>query len=168
MKKFPIFFVLVLIVTLTITACSTIKLKDDPEIIVQFNVTDLTDKEFSSVGTKGLDNPTKDDFKNIEFTLDFKQSSNKTTNRKIVIPDIKKMVNSYDMERYWFGQSYNQDNSQEDFAKYGYKFVLYSKGLSQQDIKNIYKASDVLVSWTTKDGTNEERIFKLNDIIQFK
>lgn len=167
MKRFIISVVFLLIISLIITACSATKIINNPEINVQFRVSDLTDKEFESVGTKGLENPTKDYFKNIEFTLDIKQS-NKISNRNIIIPDIKKIANSYDRERYWFGQSYNQDNSQENFAKYGDKFVLYSKGLDEQGIKNIFKSAEVKVSWTAKEGTNEERVFKLGDIIQFK
>lgn len=167
MKRFITSFAFLLIVSLIITACNTTKVKDNPEINVQFIVSGLTDKEFESVGTEGFENPTKDDFKNIEFTLDVKQS-NKISNRKIIMPDIKRLTYSHDIQRYRFGQSYSQDNSQDNFAKYGENFMFYSKGLHEQDIRNIFKSAEVKVSWTTKDGNNEERFFKLGDIIQFE
>lgn len=167
MKRFIISILFLISVSLIITACNEGKIKDDPEINVQFRVYDLSDKDFQSVGTKGLENPTKDDFKNIVFRLAVKQS-NKISNRKIIIPDIKKMANSYDRERYWFGESNRRDNSREKFAEYGEKFVFYSKGLDEQAIKNIFKSAEVKVSWTTKNGNNEESVFKLCDIIQFK
>ena len=43
--------------------------KNEPQISLNFNVSNLTDEEFQYVGTKGLDNPTKNDFKNIAFLL---------------------------------------------------------------------------------------------------
>ena len=77
----------------------------------------LTDVEFQSVGTKRLQNVLKNDFKNIQFTLDVK-NSNKILNRKITVPDTEQIIKSYDMERFYGGQSFRQDNSQEKFAKY--------------------------------------------------
>lgn len=167
MKKFIIITVLLLSITLMMTACSTEKIKNDPEINVKFIVSDLTDEEFKSVGTKELENAVKADFKNIEFTLDVEHSS-KITNRKIIIPDIKKAANSYDKARYWFGESYSQDNYQERFANYGDKFVFYSKGLDEEAVKKIFSASEVKVSWTAASGDTEEKVFKLSEIIQFK
>lgn len=167
MKRFIIISVILLSASLIIIACSTATTKDEPEISLKFDVSDLTDKEFESVGTEGLENATKNDFKNIEFTLDVKQS-NKISNRKIIIPDIKKIANSYDRDRYWYGQGYQQDNPQEVSANYGYKFVFYSKGLDNQAIKNIFNSAEVKVSWTANSGDNEKRVFKLGDVIKFK
>jgi hypothetical protein len=167
MKRVISSIIFLLIVSLIIAACNETKIKDIPEINVQFRVSDLTDKEFESVGTNGLENPTKDDFKKIEFTLDVKQS-NKILNRKITIPAISRVANSYDRVRYWFGSTYSQDNTQENFAKYGDKFLLYSKGLDEQGIKNIFKSAEVKVSWTLKGDGNEERAYKLGDIVQFE
>lgn len=166
MKKI-IKIIVVLITLLSISACSTGKIKDEPEISLKFNVSSPTDKEFQSVGTKELKNATKDDFKNIVFTLDVKHS-NKISNRNISIPDIKNIANSYDRERYWFGQSYSQDNPEEEFAKYGNDFVFYSKGLDEQAIKNIFNSSEIKISWTANNGNNEERVFKIGEIIEFK
>lgn len=130
-------------------------------------MSNLTDEEFQSVGTEGLENATKSDFKNIEFTLDVNQS-NKISNRKIVVPNIGKAANSYDIERYWFGGLSKQDNIYEKFAKYGKKFVLYSKGLDEQTIKSIFNPLKVNVSWTTSNGENKEKVYMSGEVIQFK
>ncbi|TDT62449.1 hypothetical protein [Fonticella tunisiensis] len=167
MKRIIMIIIFLLSPLLIIAACSTEKIKKEPEISLKFNVSNLTDIEFQSVGTGQLENASKNDFKNMEFTLDVKHS-NKISNRKIIIPDIKKIANSYDRERYWFGQSYSQDNSEEKFAKYSNKFVFYSKGLNEQAIRNIFNTAEVRVSWTTDSGSNEEKIFKLGEVIQFK
>jgi len=167
MKRFIMTSAIILSIALIITACRTSQVKLNPEIKLKINVSSLTDKEFQSVGTKELGNATKNDFKNIEFTLDVKHS-NKILKRKITIPDIRKIANSYDRERYWFGESYSQDNSKEKFAKYGYNFVLYSKGLDEQTIKNIFNSAEVKIAWVTKDGNKEEKIMKIGDVIQFE
>ena len=167
MRRFIIIGVILLSVSLIIIAYNTGTTKNEPKIDLKFDVSDLTDKDFESVGIKGAENATKNDFKNIEFTLDVKQSK-KNSNRKISIPDIKKIVYSYDRDRYWYGEGYQQDNSQEMSANYEYKIVFYSKGLENQAIKNIFNSAEVKVSWTTNVGENEERVFKLGDVIQFK
>lgn len=153
-------------ISLILTACSAGKAKD-PKINLKFNVSNLTDEEFQSIGTNGLENATKSDFKNIEFALDVEQT-NEVSNRKITIPNLKEVANSYDRERYWFGQSYSQDSQAENFAKYSYKFVFYSKGLEEQAIKTIFSSSEVRVAWTTNSGKNKEHVFKLGEVIQFK
>lgn len=159
--------ILLLSILLIITACNTGETIDSPKIDLKFHVSNLTDKQFRTIGTSGIESATKYDFKNIEFTLDIKHSNN-ITNRKIIIPNIKTIANSYDRERYWFGQSYSQDNSTDNFAKYGNTFMFYSKGLDEQTIKNIFNSAEVIVSWVTNSGENEERLFKLGDAIKFK
>jgi hypothetical protein len=149
---------------LILATCGTVKIKEEPKIDVKFNVTNVTDEEFQYIGTRGLKKPTKDDFKNIEFTLEVKHS-NKISKRNISIPDFKNIVNSYDKQRYRFGDS-SQDN-QEESAKYDYKFVFYSKGLDEEQIKNIFSSSEVKVSWLVNHDVNEERVYNLGEIIQF-
>lgn len=166
MKKLIMAIILLSTIVIMI-ACSIGDSKDEPEISLKFDVSNLTDNEFQYVGTKELENTTKEDFKNIEFALDVK-NSNAISNRKITVPDFKKIANSYDRERYWFGNAYSQNNSEENFANYGYKFVFYSNELDEQDIKNIFNLAEAKVSWTKSDGTNEEKVFNLGDIIQFK
>ncbi|MBP1756669.1 MAG: hypothetical protein H6Q59_3067 [Firmicutes bacterium] len=165
-KSFILTTIILLSILIILTACGTEKIKQ-PDINIKFNVSDLSNEEFQSVGTKGLENATKSDFRNLEFTLDVEQT-NEVTNRKIIIPNLKEVANSYDRERYWFGTSYSQDNQAENFAKYGYKFVFYSKGLEDQVIKTIFDSSEVRVSWTTNSGENKEHVFKLGEVIQFK
>ena len=167
MRKIISTIIFLLSTLLILTACGTEKVKDDPEISIKFKVSNLTDEEFQFVGTKELENASKDDFKNIEFSLDVKHSNN-ISNRKIIIPDFKNVVKSYDKKRYWFGEASRQDNSSENFAQYGNKIVFYSKGLDEQAIKNIFGESEVRVSWTTNSGKDEEKVFKLGEIVQFQ
>lgn len=88
MKKL-LMVILLLSTILIMIACSVGNSRDEPEISLKFDVSNLTDKEFQYVGTKELENATKEDFKNIEFTLDVK-NSNAISNRKITVPDFEK------------------------------------------------------------------------------
>lgn len=150
---------------LTLTACNVEKYNEIPNINLNFNVSSLTDEEFQSVGTKGVENATKNDFKNIELILHV-EYSNKITKEKIVVPNIEKDL--HDKDILWFGKSSSRDNLTENFADYEKRYVFLSKGLNEQDIKNIFNSSDVKISWTTSTGEKKESVFKLGEIIQFK
>lgn len=167
MRKFIKNIVFILCASLIITSCTTKQDKEEPKISLKLNVVDLTEEEFKSVGTKKIENPTKDDFKNIEFKLEVKHS-NKILNRKITIPGIKETINSQYEDRYWFGEGDSQDNEEENFAKYSEKVIFYSNGLKEEEIKEIFKLSEVKISWTTDNGENQEKIFNLGDVIEFR
>lgn len=115
MKKFIKTIVFILGISLIVTTCTTKEDKEEPKIGLKFNVSDLTEEEFKSVGTKELENPTKDDFKNVEFKFDVEHSS-KILNRKITVPSIKEIINSQYEDRYWFGEGNSQDDEGENFA----------------------------------------------------
>lgn len=140
---------------------------NNPTINVKLIVSDLTDEEFESVGTYGLVNPVKDDFKKIRFALHVNQLDN-VTDRNITIPAFYSVVNAYGKDRYWFGSSYKQDNPQDNFANYENEFVIYSKGLNEQDMKDIFSSEIVKISWNTKHDYYEENNINLGDIIVFK
>lgn len=165
MKRFISVIVLLLSLLLIMPGCSTREVKDDPEISLSFNLSTLTDEEYTYVGTKGLENPTKDDFKNIELTLAVKHSNN-ISNRKITVPDIQNILRAKGI--LWFGEQSSQDNSTEKFANYEKKYVIYTKGMDEKAIKNMFISSEVKISWTAKSGKTEEKVFKLNEIIQTK
>ena len=165
MKK--IIITIIFICTFLITSVwSIVKTDNIPEINLKVNVSSLTDEDYSYVGTTGIDNPTKDDFKNIKFTLDIKNLG-RVVNRKITVPTMKRVLDSYELNRYWFGSLSSQDNLSENFAMYNEELVLYSRNLDEQAIRNIFSTAEVKVSWTTKEGSFEERMFNLGDIILF-
>lgn len=166
MKKFIKTIILILGASLIMTACTTKENKEDPEITLEFNVSSLTEEEYKSVGTKGLENPIKDDFKKIDFKLKVEYSK-KISNRKITVPNFKEIINSKYNDRYWFGESSSQDNKSENFAEYNESIVFYSKGLEEEEIKEIFKSAEVKISWTTDNGENQEKVFNLGDMVEF-
>lgn len=163
MKKTP----LILIFLSSILIIIIFSISQEPKINVKFTISHLTNEDYLYVGTHNIENPSKDDFRNIELSLDIKNLKN-TSNRNIIMPEFKEIANSYDRERYWYGHSYEQNNSSENFAQCGYQFIFYSDGLTDEDIRKNFNLSDVGIIWKTSNGKNEEKLIKLNNIIEFQ
>ena len=134
-----------------------------------FNIHKLTDKEYEEVGTSRLDNPIKDDFRKAVLRVEMQHTSN-IKNREIIVPamaELKDSINSYDVERYWFGNYYEQNNESEDSEEYVYEFIFYSKGLNNNDIKRLVSNLEISVSWGGVDGNTQKENYLLSDIINF-
>lgn len=134
-----------------------------------FNIHKLTDKEYEEVGTSRLGNPIKDDFRKAVLRVEMQHTSN-IKNREIIVPtmgELKDSINLYDIERYWFGNYYEQDNESEDSAEYAYEFIFYSKGLSNDDIKRLVSNLKISTSWVVVDGSTQKENHLLSDIINF-
>ncbi len=146
-----------------LAGCNTKVINDTPLIKADFSFTELSDEDFQDIGTKGY---VKEDFRKVNLNVRVKNSSN-ITDRTLTIPDLKNIMNSYDMERYWYGQYTTEDNPGKD-ACYTYDIMFLSKGLSEDDIANIFKASVITVTWTDKSTKENKSIINLADIIEFK
>ncbi|RXY98879.1 fructose-bisphosphate aldolase [Fictibacillus sp. S7] len=139
------------------------------KISVEAKVSKLSDKQFEEVGTEGLKNSSKDDFR--KFTFNFKMENPPDTSRKIEFPKgiaWKKSINSVDGKvRYWFGEEYQQDNEDENFALYHKDFLFYSKGLSEDEIKEAFDSIILKVAWKTKEKYQEEKEYQVSKLIKF-
>lgn len=152
-------------VILLLTACS--KENDEPNINISAEILNVTDKEFKYIGTEGIDNPSKSDFKTFNFTLDVRNLK-KVKNRKIIVPDFETLFNNYKDSLYWFGNSSAQDNKDESFAKYTYNITLYTRRLNEQDLKELLNSKGVIIFWYTNNGQQKEHKYKVGEIINFK
>ncbi|WLD94374.1 fructose-bisphosphate aldolase [Alkalihalobacillus sp. AL-G] len=144
-------------------ACNFI---NGPIINIDVHVATLTDEEYDSVGTSWLENPTKDDFRKFTFNLEMKHSES-ITFQKIDIPRWKQIIDSIDRKRYWFGGGFNQDNTGENFARSGWEFVFYSKGLENAEIKQAFESQVLMVSWETIEGEPIKKEFTIGRLIEF-
>lgn len=167
MNKFGVILLFSLCLSLGIVACSNGFEQEKLDVNVKLNISNLSDDEFKDIGTKSLKDVTKDDFKTIEFSMEV-EHSNKVKNREIVCPSIKEIIYSSNKDRYWFGEVNSQDNKGENFAKYNEKIVFYSKGLTENDIKEIFKGEEVKVSWTTSKDNKKVESVNLADTIVFE
>ncbi|WHY74826.1 hypothetical protein [Fictibacillus enclensis] len=141
-----------------------------PKISVGSTVSELSNKQFEDVGTQGLKNPSKNDFR--KFNFNFKMENPLDTKRKIEFPkgiDWRKSIDSVDGKvRYWGGEEYQQDNEEENFALYHMDFLFYSKGLSQDDIKEAFDSIVLKAAWKGEDGKYEEKEYKVSKLIKFR
>lgn len=161
--KYVIRIFILLLPIIGMTACMTPDKKHNPDIKTTFTVTKLTDDDFTSVGA--ATGSTKEDFRKVYFSIHVKQSKY-LSNRKINVPDLKNIMNSYDMERYWYGKNMTWDNPTED-AEYTYDIMFYSKKLTDEDIKSIFKDSQIVISWINNKYIEESTSINLSDILVF-
>lgn len=159
MKKNILAFLL-LSSLLLILACSY---KAEPIITVKFNITDLTELQYSQIVTYGLNDPKKEDFKVINFSVhisNLKDFSNVKTNFPS-LDQIYKTANSSHIERLWcFYPTFSPKDST--------KFVLYCKGLDENDLKKLFGSLKVNVSWDSKSGEHNEKSLSVDNYINFK
>lgn len=163
-------FLTFLIISFMMTGCGK-KETADPEVSLHFTVSKLTNEDYRSVGTYLIENPTIDDFRKVHLDVVMK-NSDKITNRDIVIPNLKDTVNSTDTEtgRYWFGNGYDNVSGQgENYpAECSRDFVFYSRGLTEDDLKELFSSSEIKVSWTSEKEGDAEKTYNLGEMIEFQ
>jgi len=134
-----------------------------PDIKAYVSIHHLTDEDFDQIGTP---NVVKEDFRKVNFSLYLNHFST-ITQRDISIPNLKEIMNIYDIERYWYGNSTYSDNPGED-AYYLYDIMFLSKGLNEEEIKSVFKDHQIEITWTDEDGLAVNTIINLADIIKFE
>ncbi|MBD7944822.1 hypothetical protein MKZ20_00785 [Psychrobacillus sp. FSL K6-2684] len=147
-----------------LTACNNA----EPEITIGTVISNLTEEDFNTLGRPvEYSESKKEDFKKLTFNFYMEHKSD--TERKIEMFDNWSGVldNHDQIKRYWGGKGTSQDNSEESFAEYQYELTFYSKGLSEEDIKEIFNESEIVVEWTNGDGSQSET-FIIGDTITFE
>lgn len=161
MKLKPSLGILLLVSASLLGACSNESSalnEEQPKVKVITKVSTLNNKEYREVGTEQLKNPKKDDFRkvNIELTL---SGVDKIEEEKVVMPSYKKFFNTIDKDelvRYWFGEGYAKKDDEENKEVFNQEFVLYTKNLSKDDIRNALETNVIKTSWVNKD--NKEKV----------
>lgn len=166
MKKISFLFTLVVCVLL-LTAC-----KDaEPLIRVEATFSPVTDEQYGKIGaTKDLIDPKPEDFKFYEFNLYMKHHDS-VKDRKIEMYNYAELIEALNdidgFPRYWNGGGSSQDNESQNFAEYHHEFKFYSKGLSEDDIRNAFKNEKIIVSWKNSKNEQFEQEYNLFDLLQF-
>ncbi len=132
----------------------------EPKVSIKAKVSKLTDEQYADVGTTGLENPKKDDFR--YFTFNLKTSNPRETIQQDDLPTIRVFREAIDKidgkSRYWFGNGYGKPDGEEHWEA-----VFYSKGLTEEQIKKAFDSTIVTVHFT--DGKKE---YKLGDYVSFE
>lgn len=153
-------FIIALLGTAGVLAAFQVKEKK-PELQLLVTLRDLTNKEYSDVGTSEIVNPTINDFKKLIFKLNIKN----TKNRKITFPTQNKLSTLFSDDEYWFGGYRIQDNQSEDFAHYDNEIVLYTRNLTNAEIKSRLKSIKIGAVYTDEHGNKIKKIYRASDIL---
>lgn len=150
---------------LLLTACAD----EEPTIEIEIKVSPVSDDEYSNVGaTKDLKEPKQEDFKVLEYTLNMEHSDDVTIRQIESFDDWKNVLNGIDdIDRYWYGSAWSQDNISENFAEYYYQIVYYAKGISEADMKKAFSDAKITVAWTDDENGQIEKQYNIADLIEF-
>ncbi|MFQ6388356.1 hypothetical protein ACLNAR_11280 [Priestia aryabhattai] len=154
MKKKVMGTVYVLLTVFILSACSTEDVMtnhSNPKVSVSTTVKPLTKKEFSEVETSELANPSKEDFRSVRMILTLR-GTDSLSDIQVKLPHYREAFNNIKDDRqirYWFGSG--ADEEQENKNIYTREFILYTKGLTDKQIKDILAAAKVKTSWVVKD-----------------
>lgn len=154
------------VILLSLTVCSS-KENIEPSISITAEITSVNEQQFQAIGTTGIEKPCKNDFEIFKFCLHEKDYNN-LKNRESLVPDFKKIFNNYRDDLYWFGHSSIQDNENINLAKYSYDITLYRRGLDEASLRKILNSKEVTISWSTEDGQQKKKSYKVGDLLRFK
>lgn len=163
MKKILLFLIIGFLFIIIANSCYS----DTPKVDIIANLTNLSDKEFSYVGTKGIENPSKDDFINFHFRLKITNLINMRS-RDVELPNFKEIINGFDIERYWAGESVRQNISNENFLYYENKYLIFKRGLDAEQLKEMFSTAEVKIIFVYENGRKCDFNYNIGEIIKIQ
>ncbi|KGR79028.1 hypothetical protein [Ureibacillus manganicus] len=164
MKKF-ILIITVLFCVVILVACN----EPEPNIEIEVIISPISEHEYRKIDqTKGSIN----DFKMLEFDF-YMEHDDSVKDRKIIISEsdffnLFRVLNEIDgISRYIGGGGFTQDNQSENFAMYHQEAVIYTKALSEDDLKRALSGVKVTVSWINTKNEQIEREYIVSDFVEF-
>lgn len=140
----------------------------EPKFTIETVISDVSDEEYEYFGKSNTyEGTSKEDFRKLTFKFSMEHEGD--IKRSIEMYEgWRDALNNYDeYDRYWFGSSSSQDNLTENFAEYHYELFFYSKGLSEENIKNIFANAHIRVEWVTDKNTHSKD-YLIKDTIKFQ
>lgn len=162
MKKINL-IITVLFCVVILVACN----EPEPNIEIEVIISPISEHEYRKIDqTKGSIN----DFKMLEFDF-YMEHDDSVKDRKILISDfynLFQVLNEIDgIYRYSGGRSLTQDNQSENFAMYQLEAVIYTKALSEDDLKRALCDVKFTVSWINTKNEKIEREYIVSDLVEF-
>ncbi|KGR90902.1 hypothetical protein CD30_09365 [Ureibacillus massiliensis 4400831 = CIP 108448 = CCUG 49529] len=159
MKKLVFIFVVLLIIGV-LAFCND----SEPDIEIEATISPISEYEYNILNYK---DGAIDDYK--LFKLDFHMKHDDSVKeREIYIPDLMEIFNNIDdIARFDNGNGSEQDNQRGNFATYNRIAVFYSKGLSNNDIKEVFSDEKITVAWVNGKNEKVEMEYTIADFIEF-
>jgi hypothetical protein len=134
-----------------------------PEIKASITLSDITNDEYSQIGDSNMPaDATISDLRKLNINV--KISKSKTAvSRTITIPDLY-VIDKYDGIRSVQSGRFEENNIRQDDTAETIAYIIFDRrGLSDQEIKNIYSKSEIYIAYELKDNNSqilvEENIF---------
>jgi hypothetical protein len=118
-----------------------------PEIETIISLSNISEDEFIAVRDNNvLEDITIENYKKLYVNVKIKNSKT-AIERAIMIPDLY-TIDKYDQIRSKKGSSYELNNIRsEDIAESMSYIIFYSKGLSEDDIRDIFENEEIYISY---------------------
>ncbi|PZD97290.1 hypothetical protein DNH61_02740 [Paenibacillus sambharensis] len=158
MSRIASFSMCLVMICVLLLACGK---KEEQEVSLEASVLPLTDEQYDKIRTSGLPNPVKDDFRKVTVHVEARH----LTDSEAVIdgPEFSKWqqsIDSYDQtDRFWDG------SSSDTATSYTSEIIIYSKGLSDEDIKKAFSEVAISVPAAKEDGRT--RVYHVSDYFVF-
>lgn len=135
-----------------------------PEITTEIVLSDITEEEWRQIGISSKPvGVSIDDFKKIYINAKI-TNTKEAIERTAEIPDLYTVINQFDGLRTSMGGSSEQNNiGTEDTAEWTTYAIFNSRGLSEQDIRDMFGETEVVVRCRMKNGDKIERRILMGD-----
>lgn len=140
-----------------------------PKIKIAAEIRNLTQEEYSEVGTKGLDNPSIDDFRKFILNVEITDAKN-VASKQFSVPDLNVLQAAIKKtgDRFWFAGGSDQNNKSEDFSRADRSIVIYYRGLKENELREVLKPLKIQVGWAAKDGNSAQKECSVGEILIFE
>jgi beta-lactamase regulating signal transducer with metallopeptidase domain len=159
----------IIIIGMTDGYNNILKINNSPMISVAAEIRKLTLKEFSEVGTTGLQNPTINDFRKIVLKAEITNVKN-VISKEFNVPDLYVIQDALKStgDRFWYSDGSDQNNDDEEFSRAERSIVIYYKGVEDSDIREALKPLKIQIGWTEKDRSKVSREYSVGEILTFE
>ncbi|HHW00229.1 MAG TPA: hypothetical protein GXX36_11820 [Clostridiaceae bacterium] len=160
---------LILLVTILITFSFTIAgcKQSNPEITTSIAIDKITQEEYDKIDDSSKpEGVTINDLRKLLINVKI-TNSKKAEERKITIPDLF-IIDKIDGVRTTGGTTYERNNvGTEDTAESMAYIIFDIRGLSEQDLRDLYKESEIYISYKPKNGNLVEKSISVGDNLKF-
>lgn len=137
----------------------------NPIVNVSAELSGITQEEYDNVNIssfpRGESKPALNAFKKLTVNVCM-DNSKQMMDREIIIPSLL-LIDSVS------AGCYERNNIGSENRAESMEYIIFDgRKLTDQDIKDIYKESEVFVSWTRKNGITEERKYLILEILDVK
>lgn len=129
-------------------------------------VVKLSQSEYDSISKSGLENPSAEDFRTLVIGMDI-AGLDQTKDKTVKCPDIGDIMQKLSSKLVWSTHSSGTDNGMDSVISYNNTLLLYTKGISDTDLKLKLKGLKIEVAYTDLHGKKIEKSFDVSDILQF-